>query len=126
MWLMRVVTIVKLGGRNGLLLLYALRHAATPRSLKIGILAMLAYLVSPIDIIPEAVAGLFGLADDAALLMVGIPFLIKRLPEAVRADAQAWADALLRKFGLGSMAGADTPENTVEAEAVEPAEPKKS
>ena len=120
MWLMRVVTIVKLAGRNGLLLLYALRHAATPRSLKIGILAMLAYLISPIDIIPEALAGLFGLADDAALLMVGIPFLIKRLPEAVRADAQAWADGLLRKFGLGSMAGDETPENTVEVETTDP------
>ncbi len=115
MWLMRVATVLRLVGRNGLLLLYALRHTATPRSLKIGILAMLAYLISPIDIIPEFL-GFFGLADDAALLMVGIPFLIKRLPEPVRADAQAWADNLLRKLGLGSMASNDTPENTVDAD----------
>lgn len=119
MWLTRVLTIAKLTGRNGLVLLFALRHPLTPRNLKLGILAMAAYLISPIDILPEFL-GLFGLADDAALLIVGIPFLIKRLPEGVRLDAQEKAQALLRRFGLG---GADTNTGngeTVDAETTSP------
>ncbi|MGC1442916.1 MAG: YkvA family protein [Burkholderiaceae bacterium] len=114
MWLMRVVTVAKLIGRNGLLLLFALRHPLTPRNLKIGIVAMLAYLISPIDIVPEFL-GFLGLADDAALLMVGIPFLMKRLPEQVRLDAQEKASALLRRFGFGS-GPQGSPGETVDAE----------
>ena len=101
MWLMRIVTVARLVGRNGLLLLFALRHPQTPRNLKLAILAMGVYLISPIDLLPEFL-GLFGLADDAALLVVGIPFLMKRLPDGVRHDLQEKVDDFLRRFGLGS------------------------
>lgn len=121
MWLMRVVTIAKLIGRNGLLLLFALRHPLTPRNLKIGILAMIAYLISPIDLVPEFL-GLFGLADDAALLMIGIPFLMKRLPEVVLRDVQEKAESLLGRFGFGGGTPAsDHPAGeTVDAETTTP------
>lgn len=118
MWLMRVVTVARLVGRNGLLLLFALRHPLTPRNLKLAILAMGAYLISPIDLIPEFM-GLFGLADDAALLMIGIPFLMKKLPEQVRNDVQSKVDAMLRRFGFGGSGDAASGE-TVDVESNPP------
>lgn len=39
------------------------RHASVGQLL--GMLAALVYVVSPVDIIPEAVFGLFGIVDDA-------------------------------------------------------------
>lgn len=118
MWLMRIVTVAKLVGRNGLLLLFALRHPDTPRNLKLGILALGLYLVSPLDVLPEFM-GLFGLADDAALLMVGIPFLMKRLPDRVRHDVQEKVDAMLRRFGFGDSTRASRGE-TVDVESNPP------
>lgn len=44
------------------------------------ILAAIAYLISPIDIIPEALLGPLGLADDAAVLA----YLIKLLYDKLR------------------------------------------
>lgn len=44
------------------------------------ILAAIVYLISPIDIIPEALLGPLGLADDAAVLA----YLIKLLYDKLR------------------------------------------
>ena len=87
MWPVRAWTFMKTVGRDGLVLLHALRDAETPLPLKAAILALAAYAISPIDLLPD-VALLFGWADDLALLMIGIPFLVKRLPAAVRARAE--------------------------------------
>jgi uncharacterized membrane protein YkvA (DUF1232 family) len=84
MWPVRAWTFLK---TDGLVLLHALRDAETPLPLKAAILALAAYAISPIDLLPD-VALLFGWADDLALLMIGIPFLVKRLPAAVRARAE--------------------------------------
>jgi uncharacterized membrane protein YkvA (DUF1232 family) len=36
------------------------------------ILACLAYLISPIDVLPEAVLGPFGLPDDLIVIIIGV------------------------------------------------------
>lgn len=87
MFPLRAWTFLKTVGRDGLVLLLALRDPATPRALKAAIVALALYAVSPVDLLPD-VALLFGWADDLALLMVGIPFLVRRLPPAVRERAE--------------------------------------
>lgn len=101
MWFVRAATLVRTVGRHGLVLLFALRHPATPRGLKLAILALFAYVISPIDLIPDF-AALFGVADDAALLLVGIPLLVRRLPSQVLQDVQQQVARLLARFGIGS------------------------
>lgn len=98
MWPVRALKFLKTAGRDGLVLLYALRDAGTPMAVKAGIVALALYTVSPIDLLPD-VALLFGWADDLAILMLGIPFLVRRLPEAVRARATLRAEQALGRFG---------------------------
>jgi uncharacterized membrane protein YkvA (DUF1232 family) len=87
MWTVRAWTFLKTVGRDGVVLLHALRDPETPLPLKAAIVALAAYAISPVDLLPDF-ALLFGWADDLALLMIGIPFLVKRLPAAVRARAE--------------------------------------
>jgi uncharacterized membrane protein YkvA (DUF1232 family) len=82
----RWLTMLKLTGRDGLMLLAALRDPQTPRAVKWGTIALLAYVLSPIDLLPD-LAMLLGWADDLALLVVGIPWLASRLPPVVRERA---------------------------------------
>jgi uncharacterized membrane protein YkvA (DUF1232 family) len=97
MWLLRMRKLLKSVGREGLILLYAIRHPMTHRGLRLAALAMFAYVLSPIDLVPD-IAPILGWADDAALLILGIPFLLKKLPLNVLHDATRSAEALLSKF----------------------------
>lgn len=69
------------------LLWHALRHPAAPRWLKLGTLGLLAYLISPIDLIPDWIP-LLGVVDDVVLLPLAVRWMITRLPPAVRAHAE--------------------------------------
>lgn len=84
---LRVWTFLKTVWRDGVVLLHALRDAETPLPIRGAILALALYAISPVDLLPDF-ALLFGWADDLVLLMVGIPFLVARLPAAVRARAE--------------------------------------
>ena len=83
---LRLRRLLKSAGSQGLVLLWALRDAATPRALKLGVLALLAYVISPVDLIPDL--PLLGWLDDAAIVMFAVPWLFRRLPLAVRARAE--------------------------------------
>ncbi len=100
MWFVRAATLLRRLGRSGLMLLFALRHPGTPRGVKLGVLALLAYIISPIDILPDF-ALLFGLTDDAALLLLGVPFLLNKLPVDVQQDLHAKVERMLERFGMG-------------------------
>ena len=91
----RWLTLLRLTGRDGLMLLAALRDAQTPRVVKWGTVALLAYVLSPIDLLPD-LAMMLGWADDLALLMVGIPWLAARLPGPVRERAGQLVSRWLR------------------------------
>lgn len=97
LWFLRLRRLFRATGREALILWYAFRNPATPRAVKLGSLVLALYLVSPIDILPDF-ALLFGWADDLALLMIGIPFLVNRLPIDVMQDATAKADRRLGRF----------------------------
>jgi uncharacterized membrane protein YkvA (DUF1232 family) len=99
MWMLKARKLVKTIGFEAATLFYALRDPATPKNLRImtGLLAL--YLISPIDFIPDFLA-VFGWADDVALLVLGVPALVKRLPAQVRTLAEEKALRLLSRFNF--------------------------
>jgi uncharacterized membrane protein YkvA (DUF1232 family) len=100
LWLLRLRRLFVATRREALILWYALRDRETPRGIKLASVLMLFYLLSPVDVLPDF-ALLFGWADDVALLMVGIPFLARRLPGPVFARAAERADRWLGRFRGG-------------------------
>ena len=63
----------------------ALRHPLAPAWLKWGTAAMVLYLFSPIDLIPDALP-LVGVVDDLIIVPAAIRWLLNRLPPALRAE----------------------------------------
>lgn len=61
----------------------ALRHPAAPAWLKVGTALIVLYLVSPIDLIPDAIP-LLGVVDDLVLIPFAIRWLLSRLPPEMR------------------------------------------
>jgi len=67
------------------LLWFALRHPLAPGWLKPAVAVMVLYVLSPVDLLPEAIPVL-GLVDDVVLVPLAIAFIVKRLPAALRSD----------------------------------------
>lgn len=103
MWMLRMRRMMKVMARGGWTLLWALRHPGSPLWLKAATVALLAYVISPVDLLPDL--PLVGWLDDAMLLMLAVPFLVDRLPTGVRAEAESAADR--SSFGRWFRARAD-------------------
>ncbi|MCW5632490.1 MAG: DUF1232 domain-containing protein [Rubrivivax sp.] len=67
------------------LLWRALKHPQAPLWLKAGAVAIVAYVIWPLDLIPDFLT-VFGIVDDIVLVPLAIRFLLDRLPPALRAD----------------------------------------
>lgn len=81
------------------------RDARTPKLVRVMAMAVVAYAVSPIDLIPDFVPVL-GYLDDVLILPAGIWLTIRLLPDDVWADAKGRA-ATMAGFRLpGSRAAA--------------------
>ena len=65
------------------LLWRALRHPGSPAWLKPAVALLALYLVSPIDLVPDAIPVL-GVADDLVLIPLAVRFLLNRLPTWLR------------------------------------------
>ena len=87
-------------GRDILVLWYACRKPATPVRLKLVAILLGLYVFSPIDIVPDWLA-LLGLVDDVTLLAIGIPALLRFIPENALHDARIAADGLLSRMRFG-------------------------
>jgi uncharacterized membrane protein YkvA (DUF1232 family) len=98
MWLLKIRRLAREIGREALVLVFAIRDPATPVALKAASVAMLAYLFSPIDLVPDV--PIVGWVDDLLLISVGMPYLIRRLPPAVYLRASAKAERLLASLGI--------------------------
>ena len=96
-WFLKLRRLFSTAGREALILWYAFGNPATPRAIKAGSLLLFLYLLSPIDILPDF-ALLLGWADDLAILLLGIPFLVNKLPPDVLAEAGLRADQKLGRF----------------------------
>lgn len=75
------------------------KHPQTPRAPKLLAIAVLAYAVSPIDLIPDFIPVL-GLLDDLILLPLGVALVVRLTPkplwQACLREAEASKDKLPR------------------------------
>ena len=85
--LSRIRFLFKAGGRDAALLWYALRQPETPIPIKVGAILLALYVISPLDIITDMLPVL-GWLDDATLLALGIPFLLKKVPAHIKHAAK--------------------------------------
>jgi len=84
--------------RDGITLWFAGKHPATPWPAKtLGVLVV-AYALSPIDLIPDFIPVL-GYLDDIVLLPILIWLTVRMLPPQVLADCRDQADAWLMTQG---------------------------
>ena len=93
--------------RDGVTLWFAGKHPATPWYAKALGLFVVAYALSPIDLIPDFIPVL-GYVDDVLLLPGLIWLAVRMLPAEVLADCRAQADAWMETKGArpSSRAGA--------------------
>ncbi len=75
------------------------KHPQTPRMAKLVAIAVLAYAVSPIDLIPDFIPVL-GLLDELILIPLGVALVVRLTPKALweerLREAESSADALPR------------------------------
>lgn len=71
---------------------YALGHPEAPTWLKAGAAAIVLYLLSPVDLIPD-VLPVVGVLDDLVIVPLALRWLLSRLPAHIRAHADARADS---------------------------------
>ena len=83
----------------------ATRDPRTPWVAKLLVAAVVAYAVSPIDLIPDFIPVL-GILDDLVLLPLGIAWAIRLVPPAVMDECRARARGSLHRGGrAGRIAG---------------------
>ncbi len=79
--------------RDGVMLWFARRHPQTPLLAKVVSVAIVAYVLSPIDLIPDFIPVL-GYLDEIILVPALIWLVVRMLPQEVvhtcRAQAEAW------------------------------------
>lgn len=85
-------------------LYFAARDPRTPRGVRILAIVVVAYALSPIDLIPDFIPVL-GYLDDLILVPLGIWLVVRLLPPAVLAEARRRADALAAKLPKVLLAG---------------------
>lgn len=66
---------------------WALRDARSPGWLKFATAALVLYLLSPIDLLPDALP-IIGVVDDLVLLPLAIRWLLSQLPAELRRDLE--------------------------------------
>jgi len=79
--------------RNIVALYFAARDPRTPWFAKVFVGCVVAYALSPIDLIPDFIP-ILGYLDDLLLLPFGIYIAIKLIPREILLDCHAKADAL--------------------------------
>lgn len=82
--------------RNTLLVYFAARDPRTPRLARWLALAVAAYALSPIDLIPDFIPVL-GYLDDLLIVPLGLLLVLRMIPPEVRRSAQARALAATGK-----------------------------
>ncbi|BAL82113.1 hypothetical protein SELR_04050 [Selenomonas ruminantium subsp. lactilytica TAM6421] len=91
----RILTFLKLFRYDLLVMLVALKHRDTPKKVKGLLVAAIIYLISPIDLVPDAIP-LAGIIDDAVVVPTVVMGLTNILPSHVRHQAEDQAGKMLR------------------------------
>ena len=82
--------------RDTVALWLAARDSRTPLAAKFVAAIVVAYALSPIDLIPDFIPVL-GYLDDLILLPLGIVLAVSLIPDALMAEFRAQADGLSRR-----------------------------
>lgn len=90
---------------EALTLYCALKHPQTPRAARWLALLVVAYALSPIDLIPDFIP-ILGLLDDLILLPLGIALVIRLIPPEVLAACRQEASQMNWRSLSRSKAGA--------------------
>ena len=80
--------------REVLTLLLASRHPETPRLAKVAAAVVVAYALSPIDLIPDFIP-ILGYVDDLILVPLGLYLVIRLIPDEILAECRAEAGRAL-------------------------------
>ncbi|UCD10039.1 MAG: DUF1232 domain-containing protein [Dehalococcoidales bacterium] len=100
---MRSIDVLVLKARqlkNTIYILYlASRDPRVPLYVKILLLMIIAYALSPVDIVPDFIP-LLGYIDDLVILPLGIYFVFKLIPEEVKSEYQRKAGTQLTGSNL--------------------------
>jgi uncharacterized membrane protein YkvA (DUF1232 family) len=91
-----IKTKAKLLKRQSMVLYFAVRDPRTPFGVKLLAGAIVAYALSPIDLIPDFIPVL-GYLDEIILLPMAIAFALKLLPATVLEDAKVKAETALTR-----------------------------
>ena len=83
---------------DSLALLFATRHPETPYIVTLLLWLVVAYALSPIDLIPDFILVL-GLLDDLVILAIAVTFMMKMLPLRVVDRCRAFALQFLQNKG---------------------------
>ena len=94
---LRFRRLIRAAGRDVVVLWYACRNPKTPAMVKLISILLALYVFSPIDLAPDTLPVL-GWLDDATLLALGLPALLKLIPQAALRDAQNAANRLLSRW----------------------------
>ncbi len=89
-------TKAKLIKRQSMVLYFAVRDPRTPIGVKLLAGAIVAYALSPIDLIPDFIP-ILGYLDEIILLPLAIAFALRLLPERVLHDAKVQAESALSR-----------------------------
>lgn len=92
-WLDRWRARVKALKREVVAVALAARDPRTPWAARLLVLAVVAYAVSPIDLIPDFIP-VIGFLDELLLLPLALMLAIRLVPPDVIAEARAKADAI--------------------------------
>lgn len=82
--------------QNTLVIYFAARDPRTPRLARWLALAVAAYALSPIDLIPDFIPVL-GYLDDLLIVPLGVLLVLRMVPPEVRRSAQEQASAAVGK-----------------------------
>lgn len=82
--------------RQSLVVYFAARDPRTPMAVRLLALAVAAYALSPIDLIPDFVP-LLGYLDDLIIVPLGVALVIRLIPPEVAGAARSRAAAMADK-----------------------------
>ncbi|QLG11605.1 DUF1232 domain-containing protein [Deinococcus sp. D7000] len=92
-----MITRLKPIWRDALALLFAVWDARTPMTARLGAVLALAYALSPVDLIPDAIPVL-GLGDDLLVVPAILAVATRSLPAPVLLSARTRSAALQRRL----------------------------
>jgi uncharacterized membrane protein YkvA (DUF1232 family) len=94
---LRLARLARSCGRDVLVLFHACRRPETPLQVKLASILLALYVISPVDLIPDLIP-LLGWLDDAVLLALLLPVIIRMVPEPIIREASLASDQTLERW----------------------------